>query len=499
MSIKSFVINRFAQKIRKDIIKMSASALDDQERIFKNLLRKANNTRFGKDHGFTNIKTHSDFTKAVPVSSYEDIRHYINAIIDGETDVLWPGTPRYFGKTSGTTSGVKYIPISNESIPYHINTARNAIMNYVALTGKKIFSKNMIFLSGSPELELKGKIKTGRLSGIVNHEVPAWVRTNQIPDYNTNCIDDWEEKLERIVDISLKADMSLISGIPPWVQMYYESLIKRTGAANVKQIFPNFELFIHGGVNYQPYRNKLEELAGPEVDTLETYPASEGFIAFQDQLNDEALLLNSNAGMFFEFIKLDEVFDENPTRFTLSDVEIDQDYALVLSSNAGLWAYFLGDTIRFTSLKPYRLRVSGRVKHFISAFGEHVIAKEVEEALQIVSDDFNLKITEFTVAPQVSPPEGGLPYHEWLIAFDQVPENLDIIAHKLDEEMIRQNIYYRDLIEGRILQTLKIKALHANAFVEYMKSQGKLGGQNKVPRLTNDRKIADALAQYILK
>ncbi|NNE15941.1 MAG: hypothetical protein HKN51_13235, partial [Saprospiraceae bacterium] len=355
------------------------------------------------------------------------------------------------------------------------------------------FHKNMIFISGSPELSIKGNIKTGRLSGIVNHEVPSWIKPNQIPTYKTNCIDDWETKLDAIVEESLNADMSLISGIPPWVQMYYERLLVKSGKKDIKALFPNLKLFIHGGVNYAPYKSSMEKLVGEGVDTLETYPASEGFIAFQNDYTDDSLLLNTNAGMFFEFVPANEIFDNNPTRLTLEDVAIGKDYAILISSNAGLWGYNIGDTIRFTNLDPYKIKVSGRIKHFISAFGEHVIAKEVEEAIDIICKDFNLNITEFTVAPQIKPLEGGLPYHEWFIEFDTVPENLDIIAHKLDEEIVRQNIYYRDLVIGNVLQTLKITPLPKGSFRDYMKSLGKLGGQNKVPRLMNDRSIADAL------
>lgn len=493
MSLKSSLINLFARKVRKDIGKMSEKALSDQDAIMQSIIKKASHCSIGKKYRFSEIRDYNDFRQAIPIRGYEDMRDDIQKIIEGENDVLWPGRPKYFAKTSGTTSGVKYIPISKDSMPYHINTARNAILNYLAQSKRDIFAHQLIFLSGSPVLEDKGGIKTGRLSGIVNHEVPAWARSNQIPDYSTNCIEDWEKKLDRIVDISLDSDLSLISGIPPWVQMYYERLLEKTGKETVKHIFPNFQLFIHGGVNYKPYKANLEKLAGENIHTLETYPASEGFIAFQDTIGDESLLLNTNAGMFFEFIPADQFFDNEPPRLNLSEVETGKDYALIISSNAGLWAYNIGDTIRFTSLDPYRLHVSGRIKHFISAFGEHVIAKEVEEAMDIVSQDYNLKIKEFTVAPQVNPPEGGLPYHEWLVECAEDVSQPDILAHKLDEEMIRQNIYYRDLIEGRILQTLKIRLLSNGSFIEYMKEKGKLGGQNKVPRLTNDREIADRL------
>jgi acyl-CoA synthetase (AMP-forming)/AMP-acid ligase II len=342
-----------------------------------------------------------------------------------------------------------------------------------------------------------GGILTGRLSGIVNHQVPGWLRTNQMPSYETNCIEDWETKVARIVDETIKADMSLISGIPPWVQMYYELLLERTGKKYIKDIFPNFSMFVYGGVNYEPYRAKLEELVGKRLDSVETYPASEGFIAFQDSPTEKGLLLNANSGIFFEFIPTDEVFNDNPTRLSLGQVEVGVNYALLINSNAGLWGYNIGDTVKFVSKDPYRLVVTGRIKHFISAFGEHVIGKEVEEALLSASKDQNIRVVEFSVAPQVNPPEGGLPYHEWFVEFDEVPENLEAFAAKVDKEMVKQNIYYEDLISGNILRPLKIRPLKRDSFRAYMKTQGKLGGQNKVPRLANDRKIADFLTDFV--
>lgn len=461
------------------------------------LVRDAQQTAFGRDHNFHEITDYEGFKQAIPMRDYEDVKDYIERIKNGESDVLWPGKPAYFAKTSGTTSGVKYIPMSKESTPAHFGTARNALFNYFARTGNgRWLDGKMIFLSGSPELEEIAGIPTGRLSGISNHLVPGWLRTNQLPSWPTNCIDDWEEKLERIVDETVNADMRLISGIPPWVQMYYERLLERTGKSTIREIFPNFSVFVYGGVNFEPYRAKLEALVGGPMDTVETYPASEGFIAFQDTFSEEnqpGLLLNVDAGMFFEFVPADEIFQPNPTRLWLKDVEIGVNYALILHTNAGLWGYNLGDTVQFVSKNPYRLVVSGRVKHFISAFGEHVIGKEVEESILPVAKAVGAHIVEFTVAPQVNPPEGGLPYHEWFVEFDTPPEDLAAFALDVDARLRVQNIYYDDLIAGNILRPLVIRSLGKDAFRNYMKSQGKLGGQNKVPRLSNDRKIVEEL------
>jgi len=498
MGFRSFIIRPFAKYIAHQIDRMAANAVSEQDKVFNELLRVGRQTAYGRDHDFAGIQSYEDFKARVPIRDYEGLRPYVERIKAGEADVLWKGRPRYFAKTSGTTSGVKYIPLTTESLPNHFGTARNALFNYYARTGKgKWLDGKMIFLSGSPELENISGIPTGRLSGIVNHLVPAWLRTNQLPSYTTNCIEDWEEKLQHIVEETRQQRMTLISGIPPWVQMYYERLLAVTGQEKVIDIFPDYQVFVYGGVNFEPYRAKLEALVGKQIDTVETYPASEGFIAFQDSQTEPGLLLNAASGIFFEFVPANEIFDEHPTRLHLRDVEVGVNYALIINSNAGLWGYNIGDTVQFVSKDPYRLLVSGRIKHFISAFGEHVIGKEVEEAMLEVSNALGVAVEEFTVAPQVHPPEGGLPYHEWLVVFAQEPADLSAFAQKLDEAMVRQNIYYEDLISGGILQPLRVRSLQKQAFREYMKSQGKLGGQNKVPRLSNDRKIADALLAYL--
>jgi hypothetical protein len=494
MSIKTTLIKIFAQRIVKNIHQWSAHALEDQERIRQQLIQTAQYTAFGKAHDFQRIKTYQDFKTQIPIQDYEQLRPYIERIKNGERDVLWINRPKYFAKTSGTTSGVKYIPITKESIPNHFNSARNALFLYGAATNNwQFMDGKMIFLSGSPELEEINGILTGRLSGISNHLVPNWLKGNQLPTWQTNCIEDWEEKLDRIVEETLTQDMRLISGIPPWVQMYYERLLAKTGKSNILEIFPNYSVFVYGGVNFEPYRASLEHLVGECIHSVEVYPASEGFIAFQDSQPHQGLLLNTNSGIFFEFIPANEIFNEHPTRLSLREVELGVNYALIINNNAGLWGYNIGDTVEFTSLQPYRLVVTGRIKHFISAFGEHVIGKEVEQAMLAACSTCPASVVEFTVAPNVTPKEGGLPYHEWFIEFEKAPENLTTFAQTLNQAMIEQNIYYDDLISGNILQPLKIKVLSKDAFRNYMKMQGKLGGQNKVPRLSNDRKIASEL------
>lgn len=493
MGIKSFLAKPLAKVISRRVKRESLNAVNDQERILKKLVSKASATRFGKDHQFSAISDYSDFKRLVPVKDYEGLKAYIDRAVNGEEDVLWPEKPLYWSKTSGTTSGVKYIPITRDSIPYHINSARNALLCYINETGNAGFvDGKLIFLSGSPELEKKNGIHVGRLSGIVNHHVPQYLRSNQMPSYQTNCIDDWETKVDKIVDETIDENMTLISGIPPWVQMYFDKISERTGK-KIKDVFQNFNLFVYGGVNFEPYRAKLEQSIGRQVDSIETYPASEGFIAYQDSQKEKGLLLLTNNGMFYEFIPADEFFSDNPTRISLKDVELNKNYALILNTNAGLFGYNIGDTIKFISKDPYRILVTGRIKHFISAFGEHVIGEEVEYALLSVAKKHQVEIIEFTVAPQVNPPEGGLPYHEWFIEFAKEPDNINTFAKEVDEVLQQKNIYYQDLIKGSILRPLVIRNLPEQAFISYMRSLGKLGGQNKVPRLSNDRRIADEL------
>lgn len=493
MGLLSFLSRQLAAYSVAKTRRWSSNGAAAQEKIFQELLQRGKNTAFGRDHHFATIANYDDFKKNVPVRDYEALSDYFNRIKAGEADVTWPGKPLYLAKTSGTTSGTKYIPITRDSIPNHINATRDALLQYIHETGNSRFlNGRMIFISGSPALEKVNGILCGRLSGIVNHHVPAYLRTRQLPSYTTNTIEDWETKIDAIVNETVHRDMRFISGIPPWVQMYFDRLKEKSGKS-VKELFPNFELFVYGGVNYEPYRKKLEQSIGRKIDSIELYPASEGFIAYQDRQADNGLLLLLNSGIFFEFIPAAEFDSTNPTRVSIKDVKPGVNYAIIINSNAGLWGYNLGDTVKFVSLNPYRIIVTGRVKHYLSASGEHVIAEEVERALSEATHLQHAEIVEFTVAPQLHPPEGGLPYHEWFIEFDKQPDDLDRFVKAIDESMQRQNSYYRDLIQGNMLQSLKIRPLKAGAFRDYMRKLGKLGGQNKVPRLANDRSIANLL------
>lgn len=492
MSLKAIAAKIFARSVYKSTMKWANNPVESQQNVFIDLIRQAKNTQFGIDHKFDKIKTFQDFSREVPIRDYEELKSYIDRVVNGEPNILWKGKPLYFAKTSGTTSGAKYIPLTAASMPYHIEAARNAILLYIHETGNADFvDGKMIFLQGSPILEEKKGIQFGRLSGIVAHFVPKYLQKNRMPSWDTNCIEDWETKVNAIVEETFHENMTVISGIPSWVQMYFEKLYQK-GGKPVGEIFKNFNLFIYGGVNYEPYRAKFENLIGRKVDSIELFPASEGFFAYQDSQKEKGMLLLLNAGIFYEFIKTDEFSSSNPRRYTIGEVEIGVNYVLIISTNAGLWGYNIGDTVQFTSLKPYRVIVSGRVKHYISAFGEHVISKEVESAIQQAVEGTLVRINEFTVAPQITP-EKGLPYHEWFIEFEKEPDDLEGFALKIDKAMRKQNIYYDDLIVGKVLRELVITKVKKNGFQNYMKSIGKLGGQNKIQRLSNDRNLVNLL------
>ena len=495
-SLKALLAKPFAKQVKKKMKKWISKPIETQQKVFQKLIKEAAGTAFGKDHDFSSINSHSEFVKRVPIRDYEDLKPYVERVVAGEEDILWKGKPIYFAKTSGTTSGAKYIPITDASIKAQVEASRNAILLYLNETGNTNFvNGKMIFLQGSPILKEQNGIQIGRLSGISAHYVPKYLQKNRLPSWETNCIEDWETKVNKIVDETINEDMSIIAGIPSWVQMYFEKINERTGKP-ISEVFKNFNLFIYGGVNYEPYRTKFETLIGKKVDSIELYPASEGFFAFQDKQDDKGMLLLLNSGIFYEFVKADEFFNENPKRITIKDVKLGVNYVMIISTNAGLWAYTVGDTIEFTSLHPFKIIVTGRIKHFISAFGEHVISKEVEQTMQAATQNFNFTMTEFTVAPQLNP-ESGLPYHEWFIEFEKEPENLHDIEIFMDQSMKTQNSYYLDLINGKILQPLKIHKVKKGGFNEYMSTIGKLGGQNKIPRLSNDRKIAEVLSAMI--
>ena len=491
--LKRCLAKLFSLIVVKKIESTYNKAPELQANILKQLIKKAKTTEFGTDHNFSNILSHKDFCNNVPVRDYEQLNRYIEKVKEGCENVLWPGKPKYFAKTSGTTSGAKLIPITKESMTNHIKSARNALLFYINKTGNtKFLDGKMIFVQGSPILEEINGIKTGRLSGIVAHYVPSYLRRNNMPSWETNSIDNWEEKILKICDETSKEEMTVIGGIPSWVQMYFEKLLYLNNKQNISQLFEKFSLYIYGGVNYSPYEKIFNKLIGKKIDSIEYFPASEGFFAYQNDQKDKSLLLQYDSGIYFEFIKADDFEKNNPKRFNLSSIELNINYVLIVSTNAGLWAYNTGDTVMFTSLIPPKLLVTGRYKHFISAFGEHVIASEVEQSLSEAAKKFNVSVLEFTVAPKIEN-DNKLPCHEWFIEFEELEINIQEFEKYLDDRVQEKNIYYKDLIKGKVLKSLEVKKLAKGTFNHYMKSIGKLGGQNKVPRLSNNRDFVDGI------
>ncbi|MBQ1968407.1 MAG: GH3 auxin-responsive promoter family protein [Flavobacteriales bacterium] len=495
--MKKHISKLFARVVLSREQKYYDAPHDAQRDVLSRLLKKGRKTLYGRERGIDEIRDYETFRSRMPVVVYDDLRGYIERIAGGEKDVLYPGRPAYFAKTSGTTSGSKYIPLTSEGLSHQIKSTRNMLLRYILKTGNIDYvGGKMIFLQGSPALEEKNGIKIGRLSGIVAHHVPSYLQSNRKPSFKTNCIEDWESKVEAVVDETIGENMTLISGIPSWLQMYFERLMNRSGK-KIGEMFPGFSLMVTGGVSYEPYRARFEEMIGRKVDILQTYPASEGFMAASDSPNADDMLLEVHSGIFYEFIPVEEYGRADARRLPLWEVEEGVNYAVILTTDSGLWAYSIGDTVMFTSRSPYRVRVTGRVSHFTSAFGEHVIGKEVEQAMSVACRQTGAVVREFSVAPMVTPVE-GLPYHEWVVEFEKMVD-LQGFASCVDEEMQKQNVYYRDLIEGKILRSAVISAVSKGAFDAYMKSVGRLGGQNKLPRLSNDRRIADAMQRYIIE
>lgn len=490
--LKSAIANPYARIVTKAVMRRALDAVATQRAVLKQLLGAGARTAFGRDHDLGNVQDHAALVQAVPLRDYEGFRPYVERIIGGEQDVLWPGAPLYLCKTSGTTSGAKYIPITQESLPNHIQSAKRALLAYIAHSGKADFvGGKMIFLQGSPVLDRKGAIPMGRLSGIVANHVPRYLLKNRLPSYAVNTIPDWETKVDAIVEETLRHDMRLISGIPAWVQMYFERLLQRSGKRSVKEVFPNFSLFVYGGVNYAPYRARMEGLIGGQVPSVELFPASEGFIAYQDKDSGEGLLLVLDNGIYYGFLPMSGP-RSGARPLSIDEVEVGVNYALVLYTNAGLWGYEIGDTVKFLSLSPPRIVVTGRTKHFTSAFGEHVIGEEVESALRTATEQMPCEVTEFTMAPQLSPVD-GLPYHEWFIEFAVPPADLLRFASLIDQALQTRNPYYKDLITGNVLRQLVITRVALGGFTAWMKARGMNDAQSKMPRLANDRRYVEGL------
>jgi len=492
MALSSFILKILAQKQYKKSSLMQASAIKDQSVVLKTILKRGARSLFARDLNLSKKTTYHKFKQNTPITDYEYIKPYVRKISEGKKNVLTQGAPAYFAITSGTTSGTKYIPLTKEMMSFQTQAIKELLLLYAYQANSYIISNvGMMFIQGSPELKYFNQIPYAKLSGIAARHIPFFLKKNRYPSMKTNCISNWSEKISKIVEETHNKDMSIIGGIPPWVLTYFESLLNYTNKKNVLDVFPNLKLYIHGGTCFDSYRDSFLNFCG-NIDTLEVYPASEGFFAYQNILQEQGLLLLTNHGVFYEFIKLEDYKKGGRGRICLEDVVKDVDYVMIVSTIAGLWAYNTGDTVRFVSTKPYKILFSGRESQFCSAFGEHVIEKEVQLALKKTIELVGGSVAEFSVCPCVLE-RPKLSHHIWFVEFIKKPSNLNLFTKTLNEELENQNIYYKDLIVSGVIGPLKVFCVKKGGFNEYMKSIGKFGGQNKCPHLSNDTKIGDFL------
>ncbi len=499
MGLSSFLLRWLAKKEYKKYSLAKQDAIKNQTNIFNKIILQGSTSDFWRQKKIQTIEQYSQFQSLFPISDYEDIRPFISKISNGEKNILTKGKPLYFAITSGTTSGTKYIPLTKQMLAFQTQAIKELLLLYSYQTNNYSISPSvgMMFVQGSPNLQYLNKVPFAKLSGITARHIPFFLKKNRYPSMKTNSIENWEEKIQAIVQETHNKDMQIIGGIPPWVMSYFEAILSFKNKKNLQEVFPNLMLYIHGGSGFGPYKKAFFSVCG-EIDTLEVYPASEGFFAYQDDLSDPSMLLLTNHGVFYEFIELDDFHSQKTNRIPLEGVKLNTDYVMIVSTVAGLWAYNTGDTIRFTSKSPYKILFSGRSAQYCSAFGEHVIEKEVQVALEGAVKNHGGIVSEFTVAPKIMT-ESHLSHHQWFIEFKCVPDNLSFFEKTLNSIMEKQNIYYRDLVTSKVIVPLKIFVVKVGGFNAYMKSIGKFGGQNKCPHLSNDRKIANFLLKNYVK
>lgn len=479
--------------------KLANNAYANQEKELLVLTQAAYNTHFGKDHSFQTIKSYRDFKKQVPISSYETLSPYIKQIHKNKVDVLWSGRPVGLGLTSGTTSGNdKRIPVTSESLKVYKRTVMDQLLSYIGTSDNAgvLFGKQL-FLSSTPVVTKIHDMPVAAISGLTTHLTSSFIRSRMLPSKQVSVVVDWEEKQSAMLEECLGQDIRLVAGIPIWIQAFFDRIIEYTGKS-VGEVFPNLSLIIYGGVNVTPYKQQLLKSIGRKIDFLENYVATEAFIAYQDSVEQVGMLLNLSGGIFYEFVPVEEIDFKNPTRLNLQEVKLEQSYVILLTTNGGLWAYDIGDTIKFTSLNPFRITVTGRTAHFVSAFGEHMTIEQVERVIKhACSLQADASVKEFTVAPNIK--FDNLSYHDWYIEFSHSPENRKKFTTDIDFKLKSISHIYRALRERSIIGEPKIHYMKENTFKNYMQSIGKLGGQNKVPRLQNNRNIADVLEKYCLR
>lgn len=492
-----------ARRRLREVAKWRPDPAPVQEELLKELVSKGRKTTFGREHGFAAINCVADYQERVPLREYLAFKPYWDRLLEGATDVTWPGRISRFALTSGTTAGNKLIPVSREGIRSFLRAGRDVLNFYLQATeDTDLFKGKFLYLGGSTELKPAAHgIQMGDLSGIMAKAMPSFVERFRLPSAEANLIPDWEKKLEVVAKESVNADVRGISGTPSWVLCLFQRVfeLKRAEggrAETLADVWPNLSFMVHGGTSFEPYRKTFGDLFGKTVQTIEVYPASEGFIGIQDQLGEPDLLLMADTGLFYEFVPVEEMDKPEPTRLTVANVEKDVQYAIVLTTNSGLWSYVIGDIVRFTSLRPHRLRVTGRIKQFLNAFGEHLIAEEVENALTRAAHETDAEVKEFHLAPVYPSDPRVRPAHQCIVEFTNPPGDTDRFAEIFDAQLCEQNDdYAAHRKDDAGLTAPEVIPVPEGTFYDTMKSLDKLGGQHKVPRLSNERDFADQLLE----
>ncbi|MHA7129586.1 GH3 auxin-responsive promoter family protein [Algoriphagus namhaensis] len=476
-----------------------------QREIFEELIEAGSKTDFGKKYDFKSIRNYADFVERVPIHDYESLKPYIDLTMQGKQNVLWDSEIEWFAKSSGTTSSrSKYIPVSTESLEEcHYKGGKDLVSVYVNnYPETKMFSGKNLAIGGSLEknpLNPKGTAKAGDISAVIMHNLPIWAQIIRTPSLEVALMDEWEAKIEKMARDTMNENVVTITGVPTWTIVLIKKILELKKANNILEVWPNLEVFFHGAVAFGPYRSVFQELIpSPKMRYMETYNASEGFFGLQDQTDTDELLLMLDYGVFFEFIPMEEWEKEDPKVLQLSEVEVGKNYALIITTNGGLWRYKIGDTIKFTSTSPYRFRISGRTKHFINAFGEEVIVENAEQAIQFAAGETNASIANFTAAPVYFESGSEKGAHEWIIEFHSDPQDKQMFEKLLDEKLREVNSDY----DAKRYKNLALKEpiIHyapKGIFDQWLGKKGKLGGQHKVPRLSNEREYLEEILALI--
>lgn len=493
MSVFSTLVKPAAHLVDQQLRYQERSVAKSQSQTLRRILRKGRQTQFGREHGLDRIASHHDFAMHVPVRDYDGFRPYVEQILAGDADVLWPGTPAYIFTTSGSTAEPKRIPISRKYSDAFYKMTRRAMMSYFARTGRgEWLDGKMVTLMTSPETTPLNGIPSGGMSGVSSRALPLWMKRKILPTYEIAKLQDWEAKVAGTVRESIGEDVRVVSAVPSWLLMYYDALLVRTGAESIREVFPNLQLQCHAGTDLQLHKDQLARILGDQVDMLSLYGSSEAAVAFQVNPAEEGLALNLGAGLFYEFVPIEQMDSKTPVRFSLDQVQTMQTYLLVITNSSGFFAYDLGDLVEFVSVSPPRIRFVGRSGHFISVSGERLTARHVETAVLNACNTCNASVVEFTVAPVIAT-KGRPPRYDWFVEFNRPARDISVFLELLDRSLQHQNMYVESFRKSGFMGKPRLYSIPPGGFRKYMKSQGRMGGQNKITRLQNDRSIADTL------